>query len=111
MEKKHKYWKLTPKGGGEAIILITNLENEKVIERLKDEFDIEEIPENPELLKNAKPITLSAKPTSSEELTLQPKFYENDPFLPSFKERQRKEKNFQKQQHKYAARQGGWKKK
>lgn len=109
MEDNHKYWKLTSKNGGLTITVITSPENEKIVEMLKDEYNVKEILPDPELLKNAKPITMSEAPAPPKELTPLPKI--EDTFLPSFKEIQRKERQFQKQQHKYAARQGGWKKK
>lgn len=109
MEDNHKYWKLTSKNGGPTITIITSPENEKIIQILKDEYDVKEISPDPELLKNAKPITMLEAPAPSKELTPLPKI--EDTFLPSFKEIQRKERQFQKQQHRYAARLGGWKKK
>ncbi len=109
MEDNHKYWKLTSKNGGPTITIITSPENEKIIQILKNEYDVKEIPPDPELLKNAKPITMSEALAPPKELTPLPEI--EDTFLPSFKEIQRKEPQFQKQQHKYAARQGGWKKK
>ena len=97
-----KFWKLTDKRTGTAITVITDAQNEtKLLEAAKDTYDIEQIPPDPELLKNARPIT---EPVPFHRMETPPVEI-MEPFEPYVRDTRHQEMRQRKQQNKWAARQ------
>ena len=100
--EKLKFWKLTDKRTGTAITVITDAQNEtKLLEAAKDTYDIEQIPPDPELLKNARPIT---EPVPFRRMET-PSVEIMERFEASVRDTRHQEMRQRKQQNKWAARQ------